>query len=275
MTFPPLALISPETLEKAIGQPDLTVAEHIGHGGQGSIFKGSCGTPPVDVAIKLYDPRGIDARIDREVSSLSHIASPSLARAIREGRVVIGKHTIRFVAWEFVDGVCARHLVDPEAPLSTKEVARCGFEIASLLTLLWRDRIIHRDIKPDNIIRRPDGTFVLVDFGLARFTSQQSLSYPGAQIGTSVYMPLEQFRGDKGLTVYADVFALGVTLLELATGSHPTDWDVARLHLGAVAMDGLGVLPDGLRELISQMLEPVPERRPLPEQIAREITKYV
>jgi serine/threonine protein kinase len=93
-------------------------------------------------------------------------------------------------------------------------------------------------------------------------------------IGTPAYMPLEQYRGDKGLTVYSDVFALGVTLIELATGSHPTDWDIASLHRGPAEMLGLESLPAGLRALLCRMVDPVPERRPLPDEVAIEMQKY-
>jgi serine/threonine-protein kinase len=275
---PILKNLKPDSLTAALGN-GADVKGHIGSGGQGTIFRAvwpaAAGQPPTEIALKIYDPQSEKERITREVQALDSLESDSIARPLYQGDVKLQGTEFAYVGWQFVDGASLRHRVDPGNLLSHRDVARLGVEMSTLLAKLWERRVVHRDIKPDNIMQHnTTGVFVLVDFGLARFVDRSAVTGPGAhQIGTPPYMPPEQYRGDRSLTVLTDVFALGVTMCELLVGSHPTNWDVIELHKGSFSAERIPGGP-AYCPLLQRMIAPAPEVRPLPDELLQEFSKH-
>lgn len=229
-----IARASPAKLTSALnGRFD--VLSTVGAGGQAAMFKavGTVGSNKgVSVALKLYDPAGSQARIDFEVRAMKAIRVPYLARALDQGTLKLGSNSARWVAWEFIEGESLRTRLKAGRKLTSPETARLGIDIASAIETLWSRRIVHRDIKPDNVMcQATTGTFVLVDLGIARHLGEASITQPGSACGTPGYMSPEQAFGERRLTSHSDVFSLGVTLVEALDGRHPTGGNQAGLML--------------------------------------------
>ena len=132
------------------------------------------------------------------------------------------RNGLHYLAMRFVPGVSLDRAV-AVAPLSPKEVAEIGSSIARALAFAHRQGIVHRDVKPANILREPDGRVVLTDFGLARVEGSGTMTESGALVGTPNYMSPEQITGSRdSVDGRSDVFSLGVTLFELLTGKPPS-----------------------------------------------------
>ncbi|TVQ65412.1 MAG: serine/threonine protein kinase, partial [Spirulina sp. DLM2.Bin59] len=122
---------------------------------------------------------------------------------------------------EWVQGVSLRQWVEQRGPMSGGDMVAIAQQILPILTYLHslNPPVIHRDIKPDNLIRRPDGQIYLVDFGAVQDVYRNSISYASTFVGTLGYMPLEQMRGHTRPT--SDLYSLGMTLRFLLTGKDP------------------------------------------------------
>jgi serine/threonine protein kinase len=155
--------------------------------------------------------------------------------------------------------------------MSFDEVARVGHDIADAIEALWArpHRIVHRDIKPPNVMLATTGHAVLIDLGVARHTTLDSLTITGGTWGTHGYMSPEQAMGRKALTCKSDVFALGVMLQEGLAGRHPTNRNQRMLIAGPLPPTHTVAagLPADVARLIDSMVLRDATRRPLPDVI--------
>lgn len=224
-----------ETIALTLFPPDTIVDEryriltHVGDGGSGSVFK----------AVEL----GLDRVVALKILLLSHVSDDDArARFIREGKVLsrlahpnlpifyrfgVWQETWRYIALEFLEGRSMRSLMDSAGPLSVEKTFQLGVQIASAIQIAHANNIIHRDIKPDNIMLiDSDGTEIVkvVDFGLAKMgestTGNQSLTRTGELVGSVFYMSPEQCKG-LGVDGRSDIYALGCTLYEALSGAPP------------------------------------------------------
>lgn len=173
-----------------------------------------------------------------------------------------------FIVMEHIPGPTLRPRLD-DAPLPPEEVADIGARVATALAALHRQHVVHLDIKPSNILFRPDGTAVLVDFGLSRHDSlpdllEEEFTLP---MGTGPYMSPEQVQFVRN-DPRSDLFALGVMLYHLATGERPFGQPSSvrglrrRLFVEPVPPRAIRPeLPPWLQEIILHCLEVKPERR--------------
>src|SRR5690606_16371777 len=147
-----------------------------------------------DVALKIYDAEGQDARVAREVAAMGRIRHPALAGLVESGHLTLGGRALRYVAWEYVDGEALdERLV--RGPLAPNTVAVVGRDVASALSELWDHRIVHRDVKPKNVmLRTGEREAVLIDLGIARHLAEGTLTPHGMVWGTPGYMSPEQIR---------------------------------------------------------------------------------
>ncbi|HME89985.1 MAG TPA: protein kinase [Myxococcaceae bacterium] len=195
----------------------------------------------------------IDA-FEREAATLktlNHLAIPRFIRNFSEGS---GVNLRLYLASEFIEGESLAARIN-RAPLSEPELFAAARQVLTVLAYL-HDRsppVIHRDIKPDNILLRPDGSLVLVDFGSARGISGPR-TYNSTLVGTFGYMPIEQLGGTVDRT--SDLYALGATLLHAATGQPPSE-----LLRGEYGLKVAEQVPSKLRPVIERMLQVRPERR--------------
>ena len=201
----------------------------LGAGGMGQVYRAFDPRLGREVALKVIgrfaadDESALD-RLLREATLASALNHPNIVTIYETG--VVGSD--RYIAMELVEGSTLRQLAAQGLPLS--RIIGIARQVAEALAVAHASQIIHRDIKPDNVMVRPDGYVKLLDFGLARAQPDQygpgttgggrSTTEAGLVLGTIGYMAPEQARGET-VTAEADVFSLGVMLYELVTGRHP------------------------------------------------------
>lgn len=247
------------------------VAEQIGSGGMGEVYAARDLDLGRDVAVKLLNPqmdgtRGAELKVMREAriaSALNHANIVTIHEVIRT------KDTVAIVM-EHVPGQSLRQLCTQA--LRLRDAMDIGRQAASALHAAHTAGITHHDIKPENIMVRPDGTVKVLDFGLARWpgatTGQQNTSHATVPAGSWHYMSPEHYKCST-LTSATDVFALGLVLYEMVAGRHafPTGSPVEVLAaIGTRQPDRPSsvnpAIPPALDALILSMLARNPEDRP-------------
>ncbi len=253
--------------------------EMIGRGGSGTVWAAQDVQLKQRVAIKVLHP-GL-------------IGSHGLERFRREVRAARGSHPhmvtiydlhsdgdIHFLSMELVEGRSLKEIVKEGAPLDVEEAIRIGAQVAEALASLHAKGVIHRDVKPGNILITAEGEAKLCDLGLARFVGTgMTITETMTVVGTPAYMAPEQALG-KELTPAVDVYALGLTLYAMLTGAPPLE-DVTALstlmrrqkeRAPSVRRRCPGA-PRWLSRLLSRMLEPVPGDRPSASTVQRALER--
>jgi serine/threonine-protein kinase len=200
------------------------VTEKIGSGGMADVFKAVDEVLGRTVAVKVLharyasDPNFV-ARFRQEAQAAANLSHPNIVNMYDWGR----DGDTYYIVMEYVKGTDLKSLVTSQGPLDPRKVAEYGAQVCSALAVAHGYDIIHRDIKPQNIVLTPDGTIKVMDFGIAR-AGNTTMTQTGSVLGTAQYISPEQAQG-KPLTPASDLYSLGVTLYELATGTLPFDGD--------------------------------------------------
>ena len=231
-------------------------------GGQGAVFLGTCRGQAA--AIKAYNSSTDTRRVDRECKVLAEIRCPHVVRVLDHFSVTIDTQTLRIVVYEYHSGGDLSSLLQANAPtVAENDLVAIGLQVSTGITTLWAKRIVHRDIKPPNIVRANDGRCVLVDIGFARHIDLSDITGAGGSPGTTGFRSPEQFTGRKSLTIHSDVYSLGVTLYLLAAKRHPFGGSDLALPT-SIDVRPLTARPlsSPLVRLILQMLDFTPAKRP-------------
>jgi tetratricopeptide (TPR) repeat protein len=201
--------------------PGYQVLGEIARGGMGAIYRARHPTLGREVAIKVlvHDTSAEDLeRFRREAQALARLQHPNIVPVHDRGQVD-GRP---FIVMDLVDGETLYTRVQRSGPLESREAGRIALALARALEHTHSHDIVHRDVKPANVLLRGDGVPLLTDFGLARLDEQQGLTMEGTALGTPNYMAPEQARGDgANIDRRADVYGLGATLYELLAGRAP------------------------------------------------------
>jgi dienelactone hydrolase len=251
--------------------------EHLGEGGMGVVWKAVDTSLDREVAIKIVPEAfaadaGRLARFEREAKLLASLNHPNVA-------AVYGLHEaggVRFLAMELVRGeTLTQHLSPGLAPNKLIDLAT---QIADGLAAAHRQHVIHRDLKPDNIMIDADGRPKILDFGLAKVSSfsaaddatavhETAMTQEGMLVGTIAYMSPEQAEG-KPVDARSDVFSLGIVLYEMATGRRPFGGANSISILTSILRDTpppvttiAPAAPPPLDRIIRRCLEKNPEKR--------------
>ncbi len=192
----------------------------LGAGGMGEIFRATSLRDGSPAAVKLlrtgaqFD-RWARRRFEREGGILADLRHPNIVRVFARGEDG-GRF---FVAMELIDGTTLAEQLEGGA-LPGGEVGRLALELASALAAIHRAGVVHRDVKPSNVMVTRSGRLVLLDFGLARGADAASLTRRDQILGTLPYMAPEQLRGERA-TAAADVWSFGIVLYEMSVGRLP------------------------------------------------------
>jgi serine/threonine protein kinase/tetratricopeptide (TPR) repeat protein len=202
------------------------IIRKIGGGGMGVIYEAEDTRLHRRVALKFIHPQLITdeqlkKRFLREAQAASSLDHPNICNIYEVDETPDGR---LFICMAFYGGESLSHLAK-KAPLTAREVFQIGFSVAQGLSCAHRNGIIHRDIKPGNIMITPEGHIKIVDFGLAKLTGSTRLTRTDMTIGTVRYMSPEQSTG-KTVDHRSDIWSLGVIMYELATGKTPFRGDI-------------------------------------------------
>ncbi|MFD8952134.1 WD40 repeat domain-containing serine/threonine protein kinase [Streptomyces xanthophaeus] len=237
------------------------LASRLGAGGQGTVYE-AYDEAGQRVAVKVLRPElvarpDIASRFAKEVLAAQRVESFCTARVLESG--LDGERP--YIVSEFVPGRDLRKAVRDTGPLTGDALVRLATGAATALAAIHRAGVVHRDLKPDNILLGPDGPRV-IDFGIAR-TDDMSRTATGHLMGTPGYMAPEVLTGQRA-DAAADVFAWGAVMLFAATGRDPFRGE----NIGEVVVrvtehhPDLSPLPSALRELAGRALAKSPADRP-------------
>src|SRR5712672_3135264 len=240
----------------------------IGQGGMGAVYKARDKELDRVVALKLIRPElaknpEVLRRFKQELILARQVTHKNVIRIFDLGQ----SDGIKFITMDFVEGQDLRSLLLEKSKLAPEQAARIMLQICRALEAAHAEGVIHRDLKPQNIMLDASGRILVMDFGIARSAYLPGMTQTGALIGTPEYMSPEQGRGE-ALTERSDLFSMGIIFYELLTGKSPYHSDTPLATLWKrmtekvtppVVLDP--TLPQALSNIVVKALEIEPKNR--------------
>ena len=219
--------------------------ELVGTGGMSSVYRAHDRLLERDVALKVLHQQFVAdtdyvERFRREARSVAQLSHPNIVTVIDRGE----QDGRQFIVFEYINGENLKALVEREGPLPEQDAVRLALQIARALGFAHDNGLVHRDVKPQNVLLNGDGQAKVTDFGIARSLAVKGgLTQTGTVMGTSDYIAPEQARGSR-VDAQSDIYSLGAVLYELLTGEVPFPGD----NFVAVAMRHINEPPPNVRE---------------------------
>jgi serine/threonine-protein kinase len=242
--------------------------ELLGQGGMATIYRATDTGLGRDVALKLLRPEYLrdpdfSSRFRQEAQAAASLSHPNVVTVFDYGEDPSGP----FIAMELVDGEDLASILKRSGALPPRQAARIAAGVARALGAAHAKGIVHRDVKPGNVLIGRDGRVKVVDFGIARALAEAQMTLPGTTLGSVHYFSPEQARGEQ-TTEASDSYSLGIVLYELLTGVRPWTGDtaasVALARLSGPVPDPMTVrssLPPDLAAIVRKALAPAPGDR--------------
>ena len=223
----------------------------LGRGGMSTVYKARDLTAGRLVALKIMPPKAAEnramlERFRREARAAMLLDHPNIVKGLTSGE----DQGFHYYAMEYVRGRSLMRLIHKEGRLPEHRAIYITRQVADALNYSEALGILHRDIKPDNLLVHEDDFVKVTDFGLSRFVTGDDtmLTLPGTAVGTPYYMSPEQARGDSDIDTRSDLYSLGATFYEMLTGDPPHPGPSVALilaqHLTAIPPDPRTVSPD-------------------------------
>ena len=238
-------------------------------GGMGEVWGGEDVLLGRPVAVKCLKPEYVDdaefrERFRGEARHAAALSHPGIASVYDYGEQV-EPETAAWLVMELVDGEPLSALLQREGRLSTERTLDIIGQAALALEAAHAIGVVHRDVKPGNLLVRPDGVVKITDFGIARAADAVPITRTGSLIGTAYYLSPEQAAGS-AVTPASDVYSLGVVAYECLTGQRPfpgtNPMAVAAAHIGEQPPTLPADVPEPVRDLVMRALDKDPAKRP-------------
>jgi serine/threonine protein kinase len=224
------------------------LVELIGRGGMSSVWKAHDRLLDRTIAIKLLheqftqDEEYVE-RFRREARSVAQLSHPNIVTVIDRGE----DEGRQYIVFEYVEGENLKQLIERSGPLPVRDALLLTLQMARALGFAHERGLIHRDVKPQNVLLNEDGQPKMTDFGIARSVDVEGVTVTGTVLGTSEYIAPEQARGQR-VDALTDVYSLGVLLYELLAGRVPFQGEsfvaIALRHVNEPAPSVLELRPD-------------------------------
>ena len=248
----------------------------LGSGGMARVYLGRDEVLDRPVAVKVLNPvhggTDIGDRFEREGRTAARLAHPNIVQVYDAGEALFDGRETSYIVMEYVPGGDLKALIDERGRLPGPELARLGDEVCAGLAHAHERGVIHRDIKPHNILLDEKGHAKVTDFGIARALDTTQATRTGYFLGTALYSSPEQLQGHK-VTSKSDIYSLGATLYQAAAGEPPfsgaTPIEIASQHVSKspVPPRQLGAdVSEGLQALILDCLAKHPDDRPTADE---------
>lgn len=249
------------------------VLEYVGGGGMGRVFRAFDAQLSRQVALKVLLPEqtadgDAQLRFKNEAQSAARLDHPNIVRVYHVGE----DRGLNYIVFEFVEGINIRKLVQEKGPLTIAESVSYTLQVAEALAHAAAREVVHRDVKPSNVLVTPEGHVKLIDMGLARLkrvdAEAADLTATGVTLGTFDYISPEQARDPRSADVRSDIYSLGCTFFYMLAGRPPfpegTVLQKLLQHQGDQPPDIRDFrpeLPEGVAQVLQKMLAKDPRHR--------------
>jgi serine/threonine-protein kinase len=244
------------------------LVELIGRGGMSSVWKAHDRLLDRIVAIKVLhehftnDEEYVE-RFRREARSVAQLSHPNIVTVIDRGE----EEGRQYIVFEYVEGENLKQVIEREGPLPVRDALLLALQMARALGFAHDRGLIHRDVKPQNVLLNEDRQAKMTDFGIARSVDVEGVTITGTVLGTSEYIAPEQARGQR-VDALTDVYSLGVVLYELLTGAVPFEGEnfvaIALRHVNEPApsvLEGRPECPPRVGMAVERAMSKRPEER--------------
>jgi eukaryotic-like serine/threonine-protein kinase len=256
--------------------------KRLGAGGTSMVFQAMDrqSSPPKKVAVKIFDLSYLQmfgksdqiSRFLREAYQLSRLNHPNIISLLDFGKTPDDRY---YIAPEYVDGQTLQELLLTGKELNEDSVVYIAYEVARTLHYLHEHQVVHRDLKPNNIMITPEGSVKLIDFGLARTNTDRLRSDMDYFAGTAVFIAPELVKEERETDIRSDIYSLGMTLYFALTKTVPFDGtqsDILEQKANTVLVPLRILYPSinaALSDVVMRMLERDPEKRPPIGEVVR------
>lgn len=244
------------------------ITELIGVGGMAEVYKGVDVIDNKPVAIKILKKEYAEneeflRRFRNESKAIAVLSHPNIVKIYDVGF----SEKLQYIVMEYIDGITLKEYIEDEKVLTWKDTVHFVIQILRALQHAHDKGIVHRDIKPQNIMMFSDGTIKVMDFGIAKFAREEGKTATDQAIGSVHYISPEQASGAV-TDAKSDIYSVGAMMYEMLSGRKPFDSDnpvaIAVMHMQDIPERPRAInpaIPDGLEEIVLKAMEKAPEDR--------------
>ena len=244
------------------------ILEKIGEGGMSYVYKARCKKLNRYVAVKVLkdsfkDNKDIVEKFKKEATAIANLSNPNIVNVLDVGT----QEDLHYIVMELVEGNTLKAVINEKGKLSYEDAINIGLKVANALECAHRSNIVHRDIKPQNILVTSEGFVKVTDFGIAKSTGNTTIQYTNSVMGSAHYFSPEQAKGTY-TDCRTDLYSLGVVLYEMVTGRVPFDGDspvtIALKHMQEEPIPPKNInsrIPNSLNQLIIKAMSKEPIKR--------------